>query len=59
VYQPISVDSTADHAPATLAGVTSIYNRFDYAPETRKALKRWAEHVARLTSEDGKLERVA
>lgn len=30
------------------AAVTSVYNRFDYAPQQRAALEAWGEHIAAL-----------
>ena len=34
------------------AAVTSVYNRFDHAPEKRRALDAWAAHVTGLSSDD-------
>jgi integrase len=50
---PHVVGAILDHAPATLAGVTSIYNRHGYGPEARKALGTWAKRVDGLVSGQG------
>ena len=43
---PQVVDRILNHRSGIISGVRAIYNRFDYLPEARDALNRWAEHVA-------------
>jgi integrase len=40
-----------NHSMRRVQGVTSIYNRFDYAAERREALEKWSEHVLSLIAE--------
>jgi hypothetical protein len=45
-----------NHAPASVQGVTAIYNRNRYEPEKRRALDSWAEHVLALA--EGRVPKV-
>ena len=35
-----------NHRAASLKGVARVYQRYDFAKEQRRALERWADHVA-------------
>jgi integrase len=39
-------EAVLNHKSGSLAGIRSVYQRFDYAPEKRAALEAWARHVA-------------
>jgi integrase len=42
---PHVLGKVLNHAPASLQGVTAIYNRYAYEPQKREALEAWAEHI--------------
>ena len=45
---PHVLSALLNHSPGTAQGVTSIYNRFRYVEERRRALEAWARYVFRL-----------
>jgi integrase len=45
---PHVVAAVLDHSPASLIGVTAIYQRHKHEAEARAALERWADHVLAL-----------
>jgi len=45
-------DQVLAHKGGARTGVAGTYNRFSYLEESRKALRRWAKHVERVTSAD-------
>jgi len=45
---PHVVERILNHTSGTLGGVAGIYNRFQYLPEMRIGLQRWAAHVGAL-----------
>jgi integrase len=48
---PVEVTEAAlAHRSGTMAGVTGIYQRYDYFSEVQKALTKWERHLAKLTS---------
>ena len=48
---PLEVaEAAVNHTSGTLAGVTGVYARHDYAQEKREALDAWARHVEAIVS---------
>ncbi len=45
---PHVVEAVLNHVSGHKAGVAGVYNRALYAPETRRALDRWAAHIEAL-----------
>jgi integrase len=41
----VVADKLLAHQPAKLRGVAGVYQRYDFAPERRRALDAWAAHV--------------
>jgi integrase len=54
--EPHVLAAVLNHAPASVQGVTAIYNRNRYEPEKRRALDSWAEHVLALA--EGRVPKV-
>ena len=48
--QPQVIAAILDHAPASVIGVTAIYQRHRHEVEVQAALERWAGHVQRLAA---------
>jgi integrase len=46
---PHVVERILNHTSGTFGGVAGVYNRFQYIPEMRDALERWAAHIGTLT----------
>ncbi len=46
---PHVVERILNHVSGTFRGVAGVYNRFQYLPEMREALERWAHHMERLS----------
>lgn len=44
-FSPVVADLLLAHQPASLSTVARVYQRHDYAPERKAALKAWAAHV--------------
>lgn len=49
---PHVVERILNHTSGTFGGVAGVYNRFQYVPEMREALERWAAQIRHLTSAD-------
>lgn len=49
---PHVIERILNHTTGTLGGVAGIYNRFQYLPEMRAALERWADQIGKLASEN-------
>ena len=47
---PHIVEAVLNHKSGTIRGVASVYNKYQYQPEQRAALERWAAHVEALAS---------
>jgi hypothetical protein len=47
---PHIVEAVLNHRSGTIRGVASVYNKYQYQPEQRAALERWAAHVEALAS---------
>lgn len=47
---PHVIERILNHSTGTLGGVAGIYNRFQYLPEMRAALDRWAMEIDKLAS---------
>ena len=47
---PHIVEAVLNHKSGTIRGVASVYNKYQYQPEQRAALERWAGHVGALAS---------
>ena len=47
------VEKVLNHAGGTFSGVVGTYNRYDYLPEKRAALQRWADHVDQIVAGEG------
>jgi integrase len=45
---PHVVERILNHESGSFRGVAGVYNRFQYLPEMREALERWARHLERL-----------
>ena len=53
------IEATLGHRSGVFRGITSIYQRHDFADEKRAALQRWADHVEQLVAgASGKLIRL-
>ena len=44
------IEATLGHRSGVFRGITSIYQRHDFADEKRAALQRWADHVEQLAA---------
>jgi hypothetical protein len=50
------IEAVLGHRSGVFRGITSIYQRHDFADEKRIALQRWAEHIEQLVAgKPGKL----
>ena len=47
---PHVVERILNHASGAFRGVAGVYNRFQYLPEMREGLERWACHLERIMS---------
>ena len=47
---PHVVERILNHESGSFRGVAGVYNRFQYLPEMREGLERWARHVEELVS---------
>ena len=47
---PHVVERILNHASGAFRGVAGVYNRFQYLPEMREGLERWARHLDGLMS---------
>ena len=47
---PHVVERILNHMSGSFRGVAGVYNRFQYLPEMREGLERWALHLEGLTS---------
>jgi integrase len=45
-----TIEKVLNHAGGVFAGVVGTYNKYEYLPEKRAALQRWADHVAQLVT---------
>jgi integrase len=48
--QPHVVEAVLNHVSGAKAGVAGIYNKYQYLPEKKTALERWAAHVEALVT---------
>lgn len=48
--QPHIVEAVLNHVSGPKAGVAGIYNKYQYLPEKKAALERWATHVEALVT---------
>ena len=55
---PHVIERLLNHASGTLGGVAGVYNRFQYLPEMREALDKWAAHIEALTRDYGETKRL-
>jgi integrase len=46
------VEAVLGHTTGSRKGIVKVYQRYDYAPEKRRALNMWAAHVASVLSDD-------
>jgi integrase len=51
---PHVIEKVLNHKSGIISGVAAIYNRYGYEKEKRLALKKWAEYVRRISSDDGR-----
>jgi|JI10StandDraft_1071094.scaffolds.fasta_scaffold15843_5 integrase len=42
---PHIVEKILNHSSGVISGVAAVYNRYEYAEETKAALDQWAEHI--------------
>ena len=48
IPQPVT-EKILNHVSGVVSGIALVYNRYDYADETRDALEKWGERLAELT----------
>ena len=51
---PHIVEKILNHSAGIISGVAAVYNRYEYAEETKKALDMWSTHVQELLIEESK-----
>jgi integrase len=52
---PHVIEAVLNHASGAKRGVAGVYNRFQYAPEKKEALERWADRLADIVSEGSRV----
>ncbi len=52
---PYVIERVLNHSSGIISGVAAVYNRYEYADETREALDKWAGYVEKLTGGSGQL----
>jgi integrase len=45
------IEKLLNHTSGSFAGVVSVYQKFEFNPEKKKALSRWAQHLTGLTGD--------
>jgi integrase len=53
---PHVIDKVMNHRNGTISGVRAVYNRYDYAAETRQALELWGCYVLALVEGKGEVQ---
>ncbi len=48
---PHIIEAVLNHKTGTITKIAGVYNKFEYLPEKRAALDRWADHVLHLVGE--------
>lgn len=49
------IEKVLNHTGGSISGVAAIYNRHGYDTEKKEALEAWANHIAMITDETGKV----
>lgn len=52
---PHVIERILNHVSGTFAGVSGVYNRFQYLPEMRAALETWERHVLAITADQAEV----
>jgi integrase len=50
---PHVIEKVLNHKSGVISGVAAVYNRYGYEKEKRTALNRWAEHLFKISDDEG------